>query len=344
MISNQERMEAILEDPMILVTDRKISSLQELLPLLEKLVQTGKKELFIVADEIEGEALATLVVNKLRGILNVLAVKTPGFGDRKKEMLQDIATVTGGVLISDDLGIKLESVELGHLGKASKVVSTKDSTVIVGGKGKKADIEKRITQIKVQRNNTTAKYDIEKFDERIAKLSGGVAVVKVGAPTETEMKYLKLKIEDAVNATKAAISEGIVCGGGVALVKASEKIREKILKDKKVNDQFSVGYEIVLNACFEPLRQIAVNCGKGDGSVVIEAVKNGKGNAGYDASKDQMVSDMFLSGIIDPLKVTKTGLLNASSAAAIFLTTEVAITDEPKEDKPDMSMAGGMGY
>jgi chaperonin GroEL len=346
MVTDTSRMEAEYKDAPILVTDKKISAIKDILPLLEKIAQTGKKELVIIADDVDGEALTTLVINKLRGGFNVLAIKAPGYGDRKKEMLVDIATVLGASVVSDELGIRLDTAELVHLGRASKVVSTKDSTVIVGGKGKKSDITERIQQIKIQRDATTAKYDIEKLDERIAKLSGGVAVIRVGAATETEMKYLKLKIEDAVNATKAAIAEGIVIGGGSALVRASQKIREKFKKEdakKKGTDEFAVGYDIVLSACEMPLRQIAVNCGKGDGSVIVEAVKNMKGNGGYDALADVMVDDLFAKGIIDPVKVTRTGLQHAASAAAIFLTTEVVIIDEPKEEKmtPDM---GGMGY
>lgn len=344
MVTDTSRMEAEYKDVPILITDKKISAIKDVLPLLEKIAGTGKKDLVIIADDVDGEALSTFVINKLRGGFNVLAVKAPGFGDRKKEMLVDIATVTGATVVSDETGVRLETAELAHLGRASKVVSSKDNTVIVGGKGKKADITERINQIKAQKEVTKAKYDIEKLDERIAKLSGGVAVIRVGAATETEMKYLKLKIEDAVNATKAAIAEGIVIGGGSALVKASEKVRSVFAKTaEKASAEFKVGYEIVLNACEMPLRQIAINGGKGDGSVVIESVKNAKGNAGYDALADAMVDDMFQKGIIDPVKVTRTGLQNAASAAAIFLTTEVVITDEPKEEKttPDM---GGMGY
>lgn len=349
MVTNTERMEAEYKDAQVLVTDKKISAIKDILPLLEQIAQTGKKELVIIADDVDGEALTTFVINKLRGGFNVLAVKAPGYGDRKKEMLQDIATILGAQLVSDETGLKLEAVDMSVLGKASKVVSTKDSTVIVGGKGKKSDIEKRITQLKKQRDLTKSKFDVEKIDERIAKLSGGVAVVRVGAATETEMKYLKLKIEDAVNATKAAIAEGIVTGGGTALVKASQAVRTsfaKVSADKsKYNDEFMVGYEIVLNACEMPLKQIAVNSGKGDGSIVVEHVKNAKGNGGYDALKDEMVTDMFVSGIIDPVKVTRTGLQNASSASAILLTTEVAIAEEPKEDKQVSGGGiGGMDY
>ncbi len=348
MITNAERMEAEYKDPYVLVTDQKISAIKDVLPLLEKVVATGKKELVIIADDVDGEALTTFVINKLKGGFNVLAIKAPGYGDRKKEMLVDIATVLGAELISTETGGKLETADLSVLGRAHKVISSKDNTVIVGGAGKKAEIEKRVAALKAQRQNTKAKYDIEKYDERIAKLSGGVAVVRVGAATETEMKYLKLKIEDAVNATKAAIAEGVVPGGGVALARASSKVREafekETAKDKKGgNEDFVAGYNIVLNACEAPLRQIAINCGKGDGSIVLEAVKNQKGHGGYDALHDTMVPDMFVAGIIDPVKVTRTGLQNAASAAGILLTTEVAIAEEPKEDKP-APMGGGMDY
>ncbi|MEI6843577.1 MAG: chaperonin GroEL [bacterium] len=344
MITNTERMEAEYKDVPVLVTDKKISAIKDILPLLEQVAQTGKKELVIIADDVDGEALTTFVINKLRGGFNVLAVKAPGYGDRKKDMLADIAVVLGAQVVSDELGFKLDTVDVSVLGKAGKVVSTKDNTVIVGGKGKKANIDARVAQIKKQKEKTTSKYDIEKLDERIAKLSGGVAVISVGAATETEMKYLKLKIEDAVNATKAAIAEGIVSGGGVALVKASEKVRTAFIKKTAQSNEFTVGYEIVLNACEVPLRQIAMNSGKGDGSIVLEHVKTAKGNGGYDALKDEMVSDMFVAGIIDPVKVTRTGLQNASSASAILLTTEVAVAEEPKEDKPASGMGGGMDY
>ena len=350
MITNAERMEAEYKDVPVLVTDKKISAIKDILPLLEKIAATGKKDLVIIADDVDGEALTTFVINKLRGGFNVLAIKAPGYGDKKKEQLADIATVLGAQVVSDDLGLKLETIEIDVLGRATRIISKKDSTVIIGGKGKKSDIDARVRELKKQKENTTLKvankYDSEKIDERIAKLSGGVAVIRVGAATETEMKYLKLKIEDAVNATKAAIEEGIVLGGGVALVKASEKVRVSFAKlaqdDNKFNNEFIVGYEIILNACETPLRQIAVNSGKGDGSIVVEHVKLGKGNAGYDALKDEYVSDMFVAGIIDPVKVTRTGLQNASSASAILLTTEVAVTEEPKEEKAISGMSGVM--
>ncbi|MCX6820103.1 MAG: chaperonin GroEL [Candidatus Adlerbacteria bacterium] len=345
MITNSERMEAAYKDVAILITDKKISSIQEVLPILEKVAQSGKKELVIIADDVDGEALSTFVLNKLRGTFNVLAVKAPGYGDRKKEMLADIAVMTGGEVISEDVGIKFENATLAQLGRAAKVIATKDSTVIVGGKGVKKDIDERIAQIRKQIENTDSKFDKEKFEERLAKLSGGVAVIRVGAATETEMKYLKLKIEDAVNATKAAIEEGIVPGGGTTLVKAAQKVAESFAKQKdKMPADIRVGYEVVLKALEMPLRQIAANAGA-DGGVVVEKVKNAKGNAGYDAVNDEVVADMLEAGIVDPVKVTRTGLERAASAAAILLTTEAAIADEPKDEKNDAPMPGmgGMG-
>lgn len=346
MITNPERMEAEYRDPLILITDKKISSLKEILPLLEKIASSGKKDLVIISEDVEGEALTTFVLNKLRGAFNVLAVKAPGYGDRKKEMLEDIATTVGGEVVSDEVGMKFESVEISQLGRASRVLSKKDSTIIVGGKGKKSDIEARVKSLRAQRAKTESKYDIEKLDERIAKLSGGVAVIKVGAATETEMKYLKLKIEDAVNATKAAIDEGIVPGGGVALIKAMQKVSSKPPKAISGNfeSEFNVGVSIVLKALEVPLKQIAINAGKDDGSVIVDKVKNSKGNAGYDALKDEIVPDMIASGIIDPLKVTRSGVENASSAAAILLTTEVAVADEPEKEKSGGVPQGGMDY
>lgn len=345
MVTDSSRMEAALKDPLILITDKKVSSVQEILPILEKVAQSGKKELVIVADDVDGEALTTFVVNKLRGTFNVLAVKAPGYGDRKKEMLQDIAVITGGEVISEEVGIKFENATLAQLGRASKVIATKDSTVIVGGKGGKKEIEKRIAEIRKQIENTTSKFDKEKFEERLAKLSGGVAVIRVGAATETEMKYLKLKIEDAVNATKAAIEEGIVAGGGVALVRVSQKLNEK-LKEYKEKERLSmeerIGYAILLLALEKPLRQIAENAGE-DPGVAVMKVKESKGNAGYNALTDGSVVDMFAAGIVDPVKVTRTALERAASAAAILLTTEAAIAEEPKEDKDSPVPGGGMG-
>jgi chaperonin GroEL len=351
MVTNADRMEAEFKDAVVLLTDKKISSIKEVLPLLEKLAQTGKKDLVIIAEDVDGEALTTFVLNKLRGGFNVLAIKAPGFGDRKKEILADIAVTIGAKVISDEVGLSFEKADLSVLGKAHKVIATKDKTVIVGGKGKKSDIEARISQLKKQKESTTSKYDVTKIDERIAKLSGGVAVIRVGAATETEMKYLKLKIEDAVNATKAAKEEGIVAGGGVALIKAGVKVSERLkaekAKTKETNAKdVEIGIQIVLKALEAPLRQIVLNAGKDDASVIIDHIKKDKGVMGYDALSDVMVPDMISAGIIDPVKVTRSGIQNASSAAAILLTTEVAIADEPKEEKAHAGQGdmGGMGY
>lgn len=346
LVTNAERMEAEYTDPAILVTDKKISTVKEILPLLEKLIQSGKKDLIIIAEDVEGEALSTFIVNKIRGVFNVLAVKAPGYGDRKKEMLEDIAVTVGAKVVSEDVGIKFENADLAMLGRAQRVVATKDNTTIVGGKGKKQDVDRRIAQLKAQREKTESKFDTEKLDERIAKLSGGVAVIRVGAATEAEMKYLKLKIEDAVAATKAAIEEGIVAGGGTALVKAADKVRSSM---KETTREADLGYAIVLKALEAPLQQIAINVGKDDGSVIVDRVKNSKGNGGYDALNDVMIPDMIAAGIIDPVKVTRSAVQNAASAAAILLTTEVAIAEEPKEEKGmeggAPSMGGmGMGY
>ncbi len=340
MITNSERMEAEYREVPILITDKKISTVKEVLPLLEKIAQTGKKDLVIIADDIDGEALTTFVLNKLRGGFNVLGIKAPGYGDRKKEMLQDIATVVGAKLVSEELGVKLENAEMVHLGKASKVIGKKESTVIIGGKGKKGDIDARVAQLRKQKENTTSKFDIEKIEERIAKLSGGVAVIRVGAATETEMKYLKLKIEDAVNATKAAIEEGIVAGGGTALVKVAKKLKTS-KEYSALQGESLLGWDIVLRALEAPLRQIVINTGKNDGSGMVEKVMEAKeDNAGYSALEDSFEMDMIKKGIIDPVKVTRSALQNAVSAAAILLTTEVAVAEEPKEEKapvmPDM--------
>jgi chaperonin GroEL len=301
--------------------------------------------LVIIAEDVDGEALTTLVVNKLRGAFSVLAIKAPGYGDKKKEILSDIAVTIGATVVSSDIGIKLENADISLLGRARKVISKKDNTIIVGGKGKKASIDERVAQIKKQRDNTDSKYEKEKLDERIAKLSLGVAVIRVGAATETEMKYLKLKIEDAVNATKAAIEEGIVPGGGVALIKSSVEITKNLSQKKNITKENELGYNIVIKALEAPLKQIAMNVGKEDGSVIVDKVKNGKGNYGYDALKDEFVSDMIASGIVDPVKVTRLGVENACSAASILLTTEVAVAEEPKDDKSsNQNQASDMGY
>ncbi len=347
MVTSAERMEAEFKDAQILITDQKVSNVQEILPILEKVAQSGKKELVIIADEIEGEALTTFVVNKLKGGFSVLAIKAPGFGDRKKEILADIAVVTGGTVISPDLGYKLETVELSQLGKAEKVVSTKDSTTIVGGNGKKSAIDDRIKSLKLQAEQSTSKFDKEKLEERIAKLSGGVAVIRVGAATESEMKYLKLKIEDAVNATKAAVEEGIVPGGGTSLARAAAIVESKVKKNKKLSREEMIGYDIVLKSLDMPLKQIANNTGEHDGAVIVQKVKEAGEKAGYDAFKAEIVEDMIKAGIIDPVKVERAGVEHAVSAAAILLTSEAGVADKPeKDDKPampDMNGMGGMG-
>ncbi len=333
MVTNPERMEAVMRDPLILITDKKISSVEEILPILEKVAQTGKKELVVIAEDVDGQALTTLVVNRLRGTFNVLAVKAPGYGDRKQEMLEDIAAMTGGQVISEKTGLKFEDATLEMMGRAQKVIATKDKTVVVGGKGLKKDIQSRVDQIRGTILETKSKFDKEKLEERLAKLTGGVAVIRVGAATETEMKYLKLKIEDAVNATKAAIEEGIVPGGGSSLIKAAQKVAESFAKSRdKMDAAARVGYEVVLKALEMPLRQIAFNAGV-DAGVVVDKVKSGRGNTGYDALNDTVIEDMLAAGIIDPLKVARTGLERAASAAAILLTTEAAIADEPKDEK-----------
>ncbi len=347
MVTNQERMEAVLEDPYILVTDKKISAINDLLPILEKVVQSGKKELLIVAEEIDGEALATIVVNKIRGIFNVLTVKAPGFGDRKKEMLQDIAIVTGANFISEDLGKKLDGVELSDLGHAHRVVSNKDKTIIVAGKGEKGAIDERVKQIKAQIKAVDSDFDKEKLQERLGKLAGGVAIIKVGAPTESAQKELKQRVEDAVAATRAAMEEGIVAGGGIALFNARLAI-DSVKKDmSEVQERASA---ILKKAMEAPLSAIVSNSGESPARIIDELKsKKGKGTnevwLGFNAVKNK-IDDLKSAGIIDPLKVTKTAFTNAVSVAATYLTIGAGITEIPKKDSPagGPPMGGGMDY
>ena len=338
MVTDTERMEAVLEKPYILITDKKISSLQEIMPLLEKVVKSGNKNLVIIADEVEGEALATLVVNKLRGIFNVLAVKAPGFGDRRREMLEDIATVINAEVVSEERGMKLENVDINVLGEAKRIIANKDNTTIVGGAGSKSEIEKRIKQIKAQLEKTESEFDREKLQERLAKLSGGVAVIKVGAATEVEMKEKKFKIEDAISATKAAIEEGIVSGGGVALFEAAREIKNsKLVGAVEFGDE-AKGINLVVNALESPISVIAKNANKDD-SEVIQAISNKEKGIGFNAVTGEY-ADMVKDGIIDPLKVTRTALQNAVSVASMLLTSEVLVADLPEKNNP--SAGGGM--
>lgn len=345
MVTNSERMEAVWEDPYILITDKKVSSVQDILPLLEKVAQSGKKDLVIIADEVEGEALTTFVLNKLRGTFNVLAVKAPGFGDRRKEMLQDIAVLTGGNVITEDLGLKLDKAELQDLGRARKVIATKEFTTIVDGAGDKMKIEDRVNQIKAEIKNSTSDYDKEKLQERMARLAGGVGVIKVGAFTETEMKAKKFKIEDALNATKAAVEEGIVAGGGAALAKIAPLLDVEM---GKLSGAKKAGYKIVKIALEAPLRQIAMNSGV-EPTGIITYIQTESGHPGYDFNKyDEAdwalgkVEDMMKAGIVDPLKVTRLALENAVSIASTLVTTEAIIVDKP-EPKSEAPAPGGMG-
>jgi chaperonin GroEL len=338
MMTDSKSLEAVFKDPLILITDKKISSATDISPLMEKMVQSGKKELVIIAEDVEGEALATLILNKLRGVFNTLAVKAPGFGDRRKEMLADIAVLTGGQVITEDLGLKLVDTEVEHLGEARRVVADKEKTIIIDGKGNIQAIKARVNQIKGEVAKTKSDFDKEKLKERLAKLTGGVGVLKVGAATESELNYLKHKIEDAVAATKAAVEEGIVAGGGVALIDVI-----KSLEKAKVEGDEKIGINILRRALEQPIRQIAENAGR-EGAVVIENIRTKTKGVGYDAKNDKYVN-MIESGIIDPLKVVKAGLTNSASAAGMILTTEAAITDAPEKNPSagGPAMPAGMG-
>ncbi|MEH7458615.1 chaperonin GroEL [Bacillus pseudomycoides] len=335
MITDSDKMEAVLDNPYILITDKKISNIQEILPVLEQVVQQGKP-LLIIAEDVEGEALATLVVNKLRGTFNVVAVKAPGFGDRRKAMLEDIAILTGGEVITEELGRDLKSATVASLGRAGKVVVTKENTTVVEGVGNTEQIEARIGQIRAQLEETTSEFDREKLQERLAKLAGGVAVIKVGAATETELKERKLRIEDALNSTRAAVEEGIVAGGGTSLMNVYTKVAGIAAEGDE-----ATGINIVLRALEEPVRQIAINAGL-EGSVVVERLKGEKVGVGFNAATGEWVN-MLESGIVDPAKVTRSALQNAASVAAMFLTTEAVVADKPEPNAPAMPDMGGMG-
>lgn len=336
MVTDTEKMEAVLENPYILITDKKITSIQEILPVLEQIVQTGKS-LLLIAEDIEGEALATLIVNKLRGTFNCVAVKAPGFGDRRKEMLKDLAILTGAEVISEELGYDLKEATVEMLGTASTVRIDKENTTIVDGAGDKAAIQDRVRQIKAQYEESTSEFDKEKLQERLAKLTGGVAVINVGAATETEMKEKKLRIEDALNATRAAVEEGLVPGGGTALLSTVAAVAKVV---KELSGDAKTGAEIIKRALEEPVRQIAINAGL-EGSIIVEKVKNSKAGIGFDALNEKYVN-MFEAGIVDPTKVTRSALQNAASVASMLLTTEAAVADEPKEEPAMPPMGGGM--